>query len=140
MKELRFSSHTVARLPSGTYLFFPSLEERAAAGSRLESATIVAYDHPPHSLGALATPNVQLGLEASEFEQLERNLERDPEQPEQEHKPRDLSKKPFVLQYEPGPAGEVLRRIIDAESARSNDSYIRGLQPPPPPSPAAVGT
>lgn len=120
MKELRFDSYTSARLPSGTYLFFPSLEERAAAKGQRESVTIVAYDHPPYSLGALATAtNLHLAMEEAEFEQLERAIER-----------RDLSLEPVVIKYEPGSSGEVLRRVVDAEGAMPNDSYIRGLQPP----------
>src|SRR5688572_16740896 len=120
MKELKFESYTVARLPSGTYLFFPSLEERAAAKGQRESATIVAYDYTPYSLGALATTtNLHLAMEEGEFDQLEREIER-----------RDLALEPIIIKYELGPGGEVLRRIVDVEGAMPNDSYIRGLQPP----------
>jgi hypothetical protein len=102
MKELKFTSYTHARLPSGTCFFFPSLEERCTDDGRSESATIVGYDHPPYSLGTQLGGSLQLALEESDFGRLEREL-----------KSRDLADAAFVIRYELGEHSEVIRVDID---------------------------
>jgi hypothetical protein len=73
MDQLRFQTYTSVQLPSGTFLFFPALEDRGAV-DKSAWATIVAYDSPPQVPGSMLGSTLQLALEEPEFRSLARRL------------------------------------------------------------------
>jgi hypothetical protein len=117
MNQLRFQTYTSVRLPSGTFLFFPALEDRVA-GDKSGWATIVAYDSPPHLPATLLGNTLHLALEESEFRSLELNLAA-----------RDEAREALVVEYELSSEGELRQlRLQCDEVVVSSKSDIRALR------------
>lgn len=126
MNELIFKDFTYARLPSGTYLFFPSLEQRTAE-EKGEWLTIVRYDTPPYWSGSRNGSALHASLEEGDFERLERSISEG-----------DLTEEPLVVRYALGGEGELTELSFDRkglEIRRQTD--IRGLRGEPERPPAA---
>jgi len=127
MRELSFKSYSYVSVPSGTYLFFPSLEERTAQEEG-DWLTIVGYDVLPYWSGFRAGTTLHVSFEDADFHRLEAELCQ-----------QDLQREPVLVRYETDSAGTLTRFSLDRHGVDGRQpSYVRELVPAGarPPAPA----
>lgn len=116
MEKQVFESHTSVSLPSGTFIFFPSLEQRARE-RRGTWLTITAYDAADEAIDIPVGSTIHAGLRLEEFRALERSLLE-----------RDLEADALVIEFERRGAHEVsVRRSNRGALEIRRASDIRAL-------------